>query len=378
MKSAYEGYKQTNLSNVYLTEGAFGSELLGYSFNYNQLYNQLKSGAGGSATPPSTEEIKAASEEFFKNYNPSTDRKVTKAVLEMYYKNVPKDQLPDFYKTVESKYKGDVGKYVDNMFDKSFMTDPKKVEAFLAKPNLKQLEADPALKTMQSIYTNYSTNISPKRAQHKAQLDKASRLYVAGLREMQPEKKFYPDANSTIRLSFGEVKAYIPRDGVEYKYYTTVDGILEKEDPKNEEFVVPQRLLDLIKKKDFGPYAEKNGEMPVAFITTNDITGGNSGSPVINGRGELIGVAFDGNWEAMTGDLVYDKDLKRCINVDIRYVLWIIDKYAGAGHLVKEMDLAYNQHPKATGAAKADARHGSRRPLGSYHAAHERQHPGTT
>jgi hypothetical protein len=271
----------------------------------------------------------------------------------MYYTDVPKSQHPDIFKLVETKYKGDFNKFVDDMFKKSLFTDKAKVDAFLAKPTAKALDNDLAYKTVTSIYNNYVTNIAPKRAALNAQIEKANRAYVAGLREQNPEKKWYPDANSTIRLSYGEVKDYVPRDGVNYSFYTTIDGIFEKEDPKNEEFTVPAKLKEIWQKKDYGQYADANGEMKVGFITTNDITGGNSGSPVINGNGELIGLAFDGNWEAMTGDLVYDKDLKRCINVDIRYVLLIVDKMAGAGHLIKEMDLVRNENPKAGGTAKA-------------------------
>jgi hypothetical protein len=165
---------------------------------------------------------------------------------------------------------------------------------------------------------------------------------------MNADKVYYPDANSTLRLSYGTVRDYSPRDAVKYSYYTTLQGIAEKEDPKDEEFIVPKKLMDLYHAKDYGQYADKDGSLHVAFITDNDITGGNSGSPVINGRGELIGLAFDGNWEAMSGDLVYDPEYKRCINVDARYVLFLIDKFAGAGHLVQEMTLVNSANPNAT------------------------------
>ncbi|MDR2036698.1 MAG: S46 family peptidase, partial [Bacteroidales bacterium] len=168
---------------------------------------------------------------------------------------------------------------------------------------------------------------------------KGYRLYIAGNIEMDKNKKWYPDANFTMRLTYGSVKDYFPRDAVYYNYYTTLAGVMEKEDPSNWEFVVPQRLKELYEKKDFGVYADKNGEMPVCFISNNDITGGNSGSPVINGKGHLLGLAFDGNWEAMSGDIVFEPDLQRCISVDIRYVLFIIDKYAGARHLIDEMTI---------------------------------------
>jgi len=174
-------------------------------------------------------------------------------------------------------------------------------------------------------------------SQKNDQLAKGRRLFVAGLMEMQEDKNFYPDANSTMRLTYGQVLGYEPRDGVIYKYYTTTDGYLEKEIPGDNEFHVPERMKKLVLAEDFGRYANENGELVTCFITNNDITGGNSGSPVMNGRGELIGIAFDGNWEAMSGDIAFEPELQRCINVDIRFVLWVIDKYAGATHLIDEM-----------------------------------------
>jgi len=156
--------------------------------------------------------------------------------------------------------------------------------------------------------------------------------------EMKSEKVFYPDANSTIRLTYGTVGDYKPMDAVQYSYFTTLKGVMEKEDPTNPEFFVSERLKELYEAKDYGRYGV-NGELNVCFTTNNDITGGNSGSPVINGKGELTGIAFDGNWEAMSGDVAFETELQKCINVDIRYVLFVIDKYAGAKHLVDEMEI---------------------------------------
>jgi hypothetical protein len=170
-------------------------------------------------------------------------------------------------------------------------------------------------------------------------LERGNRLFVAGLREMQPDRKFYPNANSTMRLTYGKVLDYYPADAIHYNYFTTLTGVMEKEDPDNWEFVVPAKLKELYQKKDFGPYAMDNGQMPVAFLSTTDITGGNSGSPVINGKGELIGLAFDGNWEAMSGDIAFEPELQRTISVDIRYVLFIIDKYAGAKNIINELTI---------------------------------------
>jgi hypothetical protein len=188
-----------------------------------------------------------------------------------------------------------------------------------------------------SIYQAFMV-INSMTGETSNKLQKAKRLFIAGLREMMPDKDFYPDANSTMRLTYGKVMDYYPADAVHYDYITTLDGVMEKEDPTNEEFIVPEKLKQLYEATDYGRYAE-NGKMIVCFLTNTDITGGNSGSPVINGNGELIGIAFDGNWEAMSGDIAFEPELQRTINVDIRYVLFVIDKYAGATNLIKEMTI---------------------------------------
>jgi hypothetical protein len=194
--------------------------------------------------------------------------------------------------------------------------------------------------TLNNELTQFNTaQIAPAQQKFMAQTDRLKRIYLEGLMKFRKDKTFYPDANSTERLTYGNIKSYAPADAVNFNYYTTTDGILQKaKKDKTSEFYVPEKLIELIKKKDFGRYAE-NGELKVAFLTNNDITGGNSGSPVMNDKGELIGIAFDGNWEAMTGDLVFDPQLKRTICVDIRYVLFIMDKLAGATNLVNEMKL---------------------------------------
>ena len=176
------------------------------------------------------------------------------------------------------------------------------------------------------------------RATEKA-LAEARKLYTEGLLEWKQGAPSYPDANFTMRLTYGTVKGYSPKDAVRYRYYTTLDGVMEKEDPDNWEFVVPAKLKELWQNKDFGQYAMVDGKMPVAFLSNNDITGGNSGSPIMNSRGELVGLAFDGNWESMSSDVMFEPELQRCINVDIRYVLFIVDKFGGAGWLLNEMDI---------------------------------------
>ncbi|GAA4303748.1 S46 family peptidase [Nibribacter koreensis] len=345
INASYAGQREYNLSAIYRSEAALAPQLMMHAYQYTPVYNMLKEGKADKAQRDQLMAgVKEMNEEFYKSYLASTDQKMFAELMQMYYNDVPKAQHGDIFKDLTSTYKGDFKKWAADIYSKSILGTEAKANAFLANPTLKALENDPAFKVVRAVQQNYTTNILPKLNEYNASLAKANRLYVAGLREMNPNKVYYPDANSTLRLSYGTVKGYEPRDGVEYKYYTTLDGLAAKEDPTNEEFIVPAKLMELAAKKDYGKYAD-NGEMRVAFITNNDITGGNSGSPVINGRGELIGLAFDGNWEAMTGDLVFDPEYKRCINVDIKYVLFVMDKLGNAGHLINEMTLVNNGNP---------------------------------
>jgi len=208
---------------------------------------------------------------------------------------------------------------------------------FLDKPSLKVFKKDLGWLTAQSMQ-EASGKYAKAFGNARTGLSWGNRLWIDGLRDMSPDKMFYPDANSTMRFTYGKVLDYFPADAVHYDYITTLEGVMEKEDPTNDEFIVDQKLKDLYQAKDYGPYGE-HGELVVCFLTTNDITGGNSGSPVINGYGQLIGLAFDGNWEAMSGDILFEDNLQRCINVDIRYVLFIIDKFANATNIIDELTI---------------------------------------
>ncbi len=276
---------------------------------------------------------------FFKDYNAPTDRKAMKAMLKLYREDVPVKFHPDFYTSVvDRKFKGNIDRFVDDLFERSVFASEQKLMAFLDKPSLKVLENDPVHLTTVSV-DKLSRQVSGSLSEFDNDLTTGRRLWIAALRDMAPEKTLYPDANSTMRLTYGTIEDYDPRDAVTYKYYSTLQGVIEKYKPGDYEYDIPQRLIDLNRKQEFGRYASSKGYMPVCFLTTNDITGGNSGSPVLNAHGELIGLAFDGNWEAMTGDLAYETELQRTIAVDIRYVLWIMDVYSGAGHLVNEMTI---------------------------------------
>ena len=222
--------------------------------------------------------------------------------------------------------------------DNSIFSNEANFNKFIKKPTVKAIEKDPMTAYVRAKY-DLMDKLGNELAESMKGMDLLHKTYVRGLCEMYSPEPKAPDANFTIRLTYGNVKSYNPKDGVHYKYYTTLKGVMEKEDPTNPEFVVPAKLKELYEAKDFGRYALPNGDMPACFLTTNDITGGNSGSPVINGNGELIGAAFDGNWESLSGDINFDNNLQRCIAVDIRYVLFIIDKLGGCKHLIDEMTI---------------------------------------
>jgi len=341
IEDSYKELDNYAIARTYLNEAAFGSEIILFAWRASRLARVLE--AGGKAPEPKQlnaviNAYKIRAERHFKDYNAPTDQKTTAALMKLYKEDVPASLQPDVFASIEKKYKNNFDKYAADMFSKSIFADEAKLDAFLIKPNLKVLKKDPAYIAAMSFINQYRADVAPKLREIYGQLGKGNRLYVAGLREMNPNKKYYPNANSTMRVTYGSVLDYFPRDAVYYNYFTTLDGVMEKEDPTNDEFIVPEKLKTLYKNKDYGRYGQ-DGKLNVCFLTTNDITGGNSGSPVINGNGELIGIAFDGNWEAMSGDIAFEPELQRTIVVDIRYVLFIIDKYAGASHLVDEMTL---------------------------------------
>jgi len=338
IKSSIEGRTEYQNAFQYLNECIQGCELLTFSRLTGRLMEALRSGEQQKITETASG-LKQNIGEIYKDYNPPTDLKSTKAMLKLYGEDVPAQFIPDFYtEVIDKKFKGNIDKFVDKMFAKSIFASEAKLTAFLDNPDLKTLEKDPAVTTFSSL-SMVGRSVSDELDKFTPDLQKGQRLWVAAMLEMTPEKIHYPDANSTMRLTYGTVQDYDPRDAVTYKYYTTLEGVIEKYKPGDYEFDLPQRLIDLYNKKEYGRYASSKGYMPVCFLTTNDITGGNSGSPVLNADGELIGLAFDGNWEAMSGDVAYEPEIQRTIAVDIRYVLWIMDVYAGAGHLVNEMTI---------------------------------------
>jgi len=314
-----------------------GAEIFAFAAESSSLYQALK-GSDKVKINAAAEELRKALGEYFKDYDANTDMKLVGSLLKLYAIKVNPRYIPGVFQIIGSKYKGNFDEYAQKMFQKTIFADQAKMESFLNKPSTKALDKDMAFVAMRSIFETLNL-ISQDLSKTTANLDKARRLFVAGLNEMNSDKAVYPDANSTMRLTYGVVDGYFPHDATYYDYFTTLKGYDEKGIAGDVDFDFPQRLIDLYKAKDYGQYGDKDGTLHTCFTTNNDITGGNSGSPVINGNGELIGIAFDGNWEAMSGDVAFEPELQKCINVDIRFVLWTIDKYAGAGHLVDEMKL---------------------------------------
>jgi hypothetical protein len=295
-------------------------------------------------TEGSTEEeiemfLKDRIQPFFKDYEPALDREVLPAMLQAVKEHVPAEYLPDIYRKIDRKYKGNYRKYAADLFRKSRLLSYDNVAGLLKNPRLyRKSEKDPAAELGLSVLLSVYELQQYMSAPHY-DIEKGERLYLAGLQEMHPGKTFYSDANFTMRASYGAIGGYRPYDAAWYDYYSTEQGVLEKEDAANPDFTVQPEILDLLRRKDFSPYGNSNGSINICFLTNNDITGGNSGSPIFDRNARLIGLAFDGNWEAMSGDIAFEPDLQRCIGVDIRYVLYLIDKWGQCPRLISELKL---------------------------------------
>ena len=340
IKEGYEAMHPYNVAMSYMQEaGLQGAEVPLFAF---QVGNTLERAFDAKNTAEVKEmylkAIKSNAAAFFKDFNKDVDKNLVAALLKIYSDNVAAEWHPDVFNLINKKYKGNYEKFAKELSDKSIFTDEARLNAFLEKPDMKKLNKDLGYITGKSLFEVYQ-KLSGEMSSMRSNIAKGDRLFVNGLMAMEPNKVWAPNANSTIRLTYGNVKSYKPRDAVFYDYYTTLTGVMEKEGPKGGEFEVPQKLKDLYHAKDFGRYGADN--ISVNFITNNDITGGNSGSPVINGNGELIGTAFDGNSEAMSGDIDFEENLQRCINLDARYMLFIVDKIANAQNLINEMTIVF-------------------------------------
>jgi hypothetical protein len=335
VKEAIEGRAKLLYISRFYQEALSPIELTSAATRFGpQTERAGRDGRGGGGGRPG---FQSSPSDFYKDYNVSTDIKVAKALIKLFRDKIPASDLPGFYKIIDTDYNGNIDAAVDALFSNSAFVSEEKLKTALA-GDKNALLKDPAYLVANDISSNMMKYMKDLE-QYRTQYAKGQKLYIAGMLEMKAGQAIYPDANSTMRLTFGRVLNYSPKDGVIFDFVTTLDGVMQKEDPKNYEFTVPAKLKELYNAKDFGQYALKDGRMPVAFLTNNDITGGNSGSPVMNKKGELIGTAFDGNWESMSSDIIFEPSLQRCINVDIRYTLFIMDKFGGAGYLLNEMKI---------------------------------------
>jgi len=347
-KEAYEEKKGSNVAREFLVEAFFqGPAFFYFSFLINDYISVLQT-RDPKQIQAKKDELAIAAMDHFSEYDFETDKKLFAGMLELYWTNLNNNQKASVIKDAFLEYGGNWNAYANDVYEKSVLVDLGrfldclKYDNYLFLPlkiYTKKLQEDPAYSFFTSYYGEYVSNIAIHRRPVFSQLTNTNSLWVRGLQEQYPNKLWYPNANFSMRVTFGSVGDYAPGDAMHYNYTTTIDGIFEKEDPNNEEFIVPQKLTDLYLNKDYGQYADKNGQLHVNLITNNDITGGNSGSPLINANGELIGCAFDGNWEAMSGDIAFEKNIQRTISVDARYILFIIDKFAGATHLIDEMKI---------------------------------------
>lgn len=346
-REAYEtikGIVEARHDAMFHSEAILEALMLGTEFasipSVDNLLKALETKDKTSIDAMAEELRKAADGYFNKNYAPDVDRKVSKLMLKSYASLIPAGQRIGIFSVIDKDYKGDIDRFVDECFETSIFRDREAFDRFMAKPRAKTLEEDLMVSYAKSVREGYMDVANSMKEVNKAYA-KAHKTWVAGMMELKRREgtPLYPDANLTLRLTYGKIASYEPADGVTNLCYTTLDGVMEKEDASNPEFIVPERLKDLYASRDFGRYAMADGRMPVCFATGIDTTGGNSGSPVFNDKGELIGCGFDRNVEGLTGDIAYNPALQRAVCVDIRYVLFVIDKYAGAKHLIDEMTI---------------------------------------
>ena len=346
-RQAYESIKQIVAKRhdaVYHQQAIYEALMLGTEFSkipdtdklLEALEKNDKKGIKAAITA-----LQEQGKKFFnKDYSTVVDRKVSKQLLALYAQLIPAGQRISIFKVIDGQFAGSTDAFVDACFDRSIFRSSKALAAFLQNPSADKLKKDLMVQYAKSVKEGYKATDEAMKAETNA-YNRAHKTWVAGMLALKQKegKAIYPDANSTLRLTYGKIGSYEPADGKEYLYYTTLKGVMEKEDPENPEFVVSPKLKELYEKKDFGPYAMADGRMPVCFVTATDNTGGNSGSPVFNSKGELIGVGFDRNYKGLTGDIAYNPQLQRAACVDIRYVLFVIDKYAGAKHLIDELTI---------------------------------------
>lgn len=326
----------------YALESVLEIEIIDLAGRFARLVDESKKVDNEENIEKNVERLLSTIDSHFKNYYQPIDKEIAAEVISMYFQNAPKQFLPQIIKDIEKKFKGDFEKYSDQLFEKSIFADKEKLVELLnnySSKDYKKIEKDPAYQLHREVVTFYQKNIQPDYSRIADELDNLDKIYVAGLRKMQSDKVFYPDANSAFRVSYGQVKGYDPKDGVQFKYQTTLTGIIEKDNPDVYDYRVPEKLKELYASKNFGEYTTSNGDVPVCFVGTNHTTGGNSGSPVLDAEGRLIGINFDRAWEGVMSDITYKPEICRNIMLDVRFVLFIVDKFAGAQNLIDEMSI---------------------------------------
>jgi hypothetical protein len=337
----YEEYAVYNKQLAYLSEGLFGVNAFAYARNYDKLLNEIGKSKRQTDFKTDFEKMKGDYTGYHKYGNRAMDVQLMIAMLDMYDKGLNKQQKVPYIDSLIVSYEGNTERLAKDLFKNSALLDKDKTMKLLEDPaaNVEVIKNDPMYILYSRTMAYYNTMVRPFSSKYEARLGEMYKIYMAGQLKYMKGKQFYPDANSTLRLTYGKVKGTKPKDGLIYNYFTTLDGVMEKENPAIDDYIVFPRLKELYAKKDYGPYADKDGKMHVAFIAANHTTGGNSGSPVLNAKGELIGTNFDRAWEGTMSDVMYNPDICRNISLDIRYTLFVIDKYAGAGYLVNEMKL---------------------------------------
>jgi hypothetical protein len=341
LRRVYADYGGLSMQYDYFTECLMGVDGLRFASNFTNVFAELKKKQSGKENK-FAEVFKNNTPALpFKNINKETDKKLFLAMLAMYGEEVDGSLIPAYLDSLVKSFKNDLIAVTDYVYSNSSFIDNAKAKIMFAdfEANAANYEKDPLYLLAKSISQHYQKTVIPQLAYYDKQINFIQKEYVAALRETMKDKKYYPDANGTMRVSFGKVAGYTGKDGVEYLHYTTLDGLVEKNKTGAEDFYVKPRLLDLHAKREYGRYADKNGKLRTAFIASNHTTGGNSGSPVLNAKGELIGTNFDRNWEGTMSDIMYNGSFCRNITLDVRYTLWIVDKYAGAGYLLKEMKI---------------------------------------
>jgi hypothetical protein len=341
MEKIYADYAPLSKQYDYYTECLWGIDGLRFCGSFIPVFTELKKKQAGKENK-FAEVLKNATPALpFKNFNRETDKKLFRSMMTVYKKDIDPVLMPRYLDSLFNAYNGNIDQLTEWLYNNSSFIDNAKAKMMFAdfEKNASLYERDPYYMLAQAVYQHYQKTVVPQITYYDKQINQLQKEYMQGLKETITSKKFYPDANGTMRITYGKVADYQGRDGIEYNYFTTLDGLVEKNKTGEEDFYVKPRLVELYDKKDFGQYAAKDGKIHTAFIGSNHTTGGNSGSPVINAKGQLIGTNFDRNWEGTMSDVMYNVAFCRNITLDIRFTLWMVDKYAGAGYLLNEMKI---------------------------------------